>query len=238
MEEFKNSINKSIKDLEKIMLIEDTEYNILVSNKKKITEEIDQQRYIREQLLNENNAIINKNELNYSNLQKKENEIVEREKKIIQREQEIEESRKVSILKNIQDQLHKKIEELEVCQKQRDFYKKNELFLASLCNKYQLNYETITLEKIEESIKVSPVAIKEEAVKPLPIIIKEDQIVYNEIPDEEEEECIEVEDLEYNGKIYYVDNNKNIYNRLENDEIGEIIGIVDSKGKVKLNKKK
>ena len=47
-----------------------------------------------------------------------------------------------------------------------------------------------------------------------------------------------MEDLEYNGKIYYVDNNKNIYNRLENDDIGEIIGIVDIKGKVKLNKKR
>ena len=35
MEEFKNSINKSIKDLEKIILIEEDEYNILVSNKKK-----------------------------------------------------------------------------------------------------------------------------------------------------------------------------------------------------------
>jgi hypothetical protein len=237
MEEFKNSINKSIKDLEKIILIEEDEYNILVFNKKKINQEIDQQRHIHEQLLNENNAIINKNELNYNNLQKKENEIVEREKKIIQREQEIEESRKVSILKNIQDQLHKKIEELEVCQKQRDFYKKNELFLVSLCNKYQLNYETLTLEKIEESIKVSPVAMKEESIKPIPIAIKEDLVINDEII-EEEEECIEVEDLEYNGKIYYVDNNKNIYNRLENDEIGEIIGIVDSKGKVKLNKKR
>ena len=192
MEEFKNSINKSIKDLQKIILIEEDEYNILVSNKKKITEEIDKQRYIHEQLLTENNAIINKNELNYSNLQKKENEIVEREKKIIQREQEIEESRKVSILKNIQDQLHKKIEELEVCQKQRDFYKKNELFLVSLCNKYQLNYETITLEKIEESIKISPVAMKEESIKPIPIAIKEDLVINDEII-EEEEECIEVE---------------------------------------------
>jgi len=62
-----------------------------------------------------------------------------------------------------------------------------------------------------------------------PIIIAEEQ---------QEEESIEVEDLEYNGKIYYLDNNKNIYDRLENDEIGEIIGSVDNKGKVKLNKKR
>jgi hypothetical protein len=226
MEEFKNSINKSIKDLEKIILIEENEYNILVSNLKKINDEINKQSAIRDQLLNDNNDILNKNELKLNNLEKKENEINEREKKIIEREHEVEESRKVSILKNIQDQLHKKIEELEVCQKQRDFYRKNDTLLGALCNKYQINYETISLDKIEEAIKIKSMVIEDAKIT----IIPEEQ--------QEEEECIEVEDLEYNGKIYYLDNNKNIYDRLENDEIGEIIGSVDNKGKVKLNKKR
>jgi hypothetical protein len=226
MEEFKNSINKSIKDLEKIILIEENEYNILVSNLKKINDEINKQIAVRDQLLNDNNDILNKNELKLNNLEKKENEINEREKKIIEREHEVEESRKVSILKNIQDQLHKKIEELEVCQKQRDFYRKNDTLLGALCNKYQINYETISLDKIEEAIKIKSMVIEDAKIT----IIPEEQ--------QEEEECIEVEDLEYNGKIYYLDNNKNIYDRLENDEIGEIIGSVDNKGKVKLNKKR
>jgi hypothetical protein len=241
MEEFKNSINKSIKDLEKIILIEENEYNILVSNLKKINDEINKQIAVRDQLLNDNNDILNKNELKLNNLEKKENEINEREKKIIEREHEVEESRKVSILKNIQDQLHKKIEELEVCQKQRDFYRKNDTLLGALCNKYQINYETITLEKIEEAIKatVNTIDIKSTVIEEVkPMIISKEEEQQQEQQQEQEEECIEVEDLEYNGKIYYLDNNKNIYDRLENDEIGEIIGSVDNKGKVKLNKKR
>lgn len=244
MEEFRNSINKSIKDLEKIILIEENEYNILVSNLEKIKQEINKQKSIHDKLLHENTEILNKNELKINNLEQKENEINNREKKIIEREQEVEESRKVSILKNIQDQLHKKIDELEVCQKQRDFYKKNDILLVSLTNKYQLNYESISLEKIEDAIKLS-INIKSlsEPVKDVEtsILVPAKEVVPPEPEPEsiiEEEESIEVEDLEYNGKIYYVDNNKNIYNRLENDDIGEIIGIVDIKGKVKLNKKR
>lgn len=237
MEEFRNSINKSIKDLEKIILIEENEYNILISNLEKIKQEINKQKAIHDKLLHENTEILNKNELKINNLEQKENEINNREKKIIEREQEVEESRKVSILKNIQDQLHKKIDELEVCQKQRDFYKKNDILIVSLSNKYQLNNESITLEKIEEAIKLS-INIKS-PLEPIKDVVSVKEVVTAE-PESiiEEEECIEVEDLEYNGKIYYVDNNKNIYNRLENDDIGEIIGIVDIKGKVKLNKKR
>jgi hypothetical protein len=70
------------------------------------------------------------------------------------------------------------------------------------------------------------------------MIISKEEEQQQEQEQEQEEECIEVEDLEYNGKIYYLDNNKIIYDRLENDEIGEIIGSVDNKGKVKLNKKR
>lgn len=237
MEEFKISINKSIKDLEKIILIEENEYNIIVSKLDKIKQEINIQKDIHDKLLNENNEILNKNELKLNNLEKKQNEINDREKRIIEREQEVEESRKVSILKNIQDQLHKKIDELEVCQKQRDFYKKNDNLLVSLCNKYQLNYESITIEKIEESIKLSLHIIASSGsnkdvipVEPINTSQPESKI--------EQEECIEVEDLEYNGKLYYVDNNKYIYNRLEDDDVGEIIGIIDAKGKIKLNKKR
>ena len=246
MEEFKNSINKSIKDLEKILLIEENQYNILVANLENIKKEISKQQGIHDELLNKNNDILNNNQLKLTNIEKKENEINDREKKIIQREIEIEESRKVSILKNIQDQLHKKIDDLEVCQKQRDFYKKNDNLLVSLCSKYQINYESITLEKIEmcfrESNNIKPSDVKEAIIEIKPSDVKEDVIEIKPCDVEEdvieEEECIEVQDIEYNGKLYYVDNNKNIYNRLENDDIGEIIGILDNKGKVKLNKKR
>ena len=71
MEEFKNSINKSIKDLEKIILIEENEYNILVSNLEKIKQEIDKQKAIHDKLIDENNEILNKNELKLNNLEKK-----------------------------------------------------------------------------------------------------------------------------------------------------------------------
>jgi len=78
MEEFKISINKSIKDLEKIILIEENEYNILVSKLDKIKQEIDIQKDIHDKLLNENNEILNKNELKLNNLEKKQNEINDR----------------------------------------------------------------------------------------------------------------------------------------------------------------
>ena len=63
MEEFKNSINKSIKDLEKILLIEENQYNILVANLENIKKEISKQQGIHDELLNKNNDILNNNQL-------------------------------------------------------------------------------------------------------------------------------------------------------------------------------
>ena len=58
-------------------------------------------------------------------------------------------------------------------------------------------------------------------------------------PTEEEGEEVYVEDFTYKGVLYYLDKGTGeIYSRLENDEVGEVVGILDSKGKVKITKKK
>ena len=54
-----------------------------------------------------------------------------------------------------------------------------------------------------------------------------------------EEDGVLVEDFEYKGILYYIDNTSgDIYSRLENDDVGDLIGHRDNKGKVKFQKKK
>jgi hypothetical protein len=55
----------------------------------------------------------------------------------------------------------------------------------------------------------------------------------------QEEEGIEVIDFSYKGHMYYIDNaSGDIYARLEDDEVGDIIGYKDEKGRVKFGLRK
>ena len=57
--------------------------------------------------------------------------------------------------------------------------------------------------------------------------------------EEEDEDVIEVVDFPYKGQLYYLDSNTgDIYSRLDDDSVGEIIGKVEGKGRVKMFKKK
>ena len=56
---------------------------------------------------------------------------------------------------------------------------------------------------------------------------------------DDNEDGIVVEDYEYKGVLYYIDNaTGDIYARLQNDDVGNLIGQRDNKGKVKFQKKK
>ena len=89
-------------------------------------------------------------------LNDKELELAQREQKCIKMEEdlrkEIEEERKVSIVKNIQSQLKDKINENELLTKQLNFYKRNGEILNVLITKYNLTSENITVELLEEAV--------------------------------------------------------------------------------------
>lgn len=61
----------------------------------------------------------------------------------------------------------------------------------------------------------------------------------NDIIEPEQEESIEVDIFNYKGKQYYIDNNSgDIYAKLEDDEVGDIIGFKNEKGIVKFGLRK
>jgi hypothetical protein len=191
-------------------------------------------------------------------LQQREDLLVEKEENLKQREDEMkreqDEGRKVSIIKNIQTQLHHKINELELANKQKDFYRRQSDVLHQLLLKYNITsgIETISLEQIEAIILSSKII---ESTVPSIIEIPDSISIIDNIvsivdntdthvePEEPaaEEEQTEVEDFEYRGKMYYIDRSAgDIYAKLEDDEVGDIIGhleIINSKQKVSWNKK-
>lgn len=213
--------------------------------------------------------VIDRNQLNdrYSEFMKSEREIrqleqdcnVRMEKLEIREkavEKELEEGRKVSILKNIQTQLNQKTAECELTSRQLSIYKSRCDVLNSICSKYFLNFEQITMESIESailaSVRVPEVkTVVEEEVDELDgeeEVIKDETNIVVDTPEAscdeaeeepQEEEGIEVIDFSYKGHMYYIDNaSGDIYARLEDDEVGDIIGYKDEKGRVKFGLRK
>ena len=291
--------------LEEIRLMETKKENLLkennqhidISNRKEVElenllEEIRLMETKKEILLKENNQHIDISNRKEVELEKKRLELYEWEQRCIKREEdlrrEIEEERKVSILKNIQCQLKEKVNENELLTKQLKFYKRN-------IEKYSINNDNISLEitddnsikgvksntkkdskrnrEEEEEKRLEEEASKrnreaeekrlEEEEKRLEAeaskrnreaeekrLEEEEKRLEEEEKrlEEEEEKRLEaeaeeegtvVEDFEYKGMLYYIDNlSGDIYARLENDEVGDLIGHKDNKGKVKFQKKK
>jgi hypothetical protein len=140
---------------------------------------------------------------------------------------EIEEERKVSIMKNIHQQLKEKTNENELLNRQISFYKKNNDLFAQLISKLGLNSDKLTVDIVIQTIL--------EKGKAAPVVAVEEP----SLPIEEEEDGVVVEDFEYKGKLYYIDNQSgDIYSRLANDEVGDVVGIRDKNGKVRITQKK
>jgi hypothetical protein len=196
-----------------------------------------------------------------------EHNYIERLEQLIQKEKQIEkeqeEGRKVSILKNIQIQLSQKTSECELLTKQLKLYKSRSELLNNLCNKHNINMEALQF-MIEKTIIMQNMSSGNETPKvdELPKVDetpKVDELSQNVNPDDkitertnnqqtienaqhtEEviEEGIEVDLFEYKGKQYYIDNNSgDIYAKLEDDEVGDVIGYRTEKGIVKFGHRK
>ncbi len=211
-----------------------SEWNLI---RDKLLEEIRLLETKKNSLLKENQVQLESTTKKELELNGKELELAQREQKCIKMEEdlrkEIEEERKVSIVKNIQSQLKDKTNENELLTKQLNFYKRNGEMLNVLINKYNLNSENITAELLEETI----VGTKKDAKKQEEAKRLEEEAKKQE--EANEEDGVVVEDFEYKGILYYIDNmSGDIYSRLENDDVGDLIGHRDNKGKVKFQKKK
>ena len=253
-EEFQKSMANVIDHFKNIMTDVSDSYN---KAKAEIIE-LDKYVEIKKREQQEYNGMI-------SELQQREELITTKEDLLRQREEELkreqDDGRKVSIIKNIQTQLHHKINELELANKQKEFYRRQSDVLNQLLLKYNITMssENISVEQIESIIIASKVI---ETVVPSTIEITDsvsivpidDKIDLNtdvstkeETETEEQmeaEEQTEVEDFEYRGKMYYIDRSTgDIYAKLEDDDVGDIIGhleTINSKQKVtwiKKNKK-
>jgi hypothetical protein len=272
--------------LEEIRLMETKKENLLkennqhidIYNKKeveleKLLEEIRLMETKKENLLKENNQHIDIYNKKALELEKKRLELDEWEQRCIKREEdlrrEIEEERKVSILKNIQSQLKEKVNENELLMKQLNFYKRN-------IEKYSINHDNISVEitddnsmkgvksntkkeedqekrleaeeskrnrEAEEEKRLEAEESKRNREAEEEKRLEAEESKRNREAEEEkrleEEEGTVVEDFEYKGILYYIDNlSGDIYARLENDEVGDLIGHKDNRGKVKFQKKK
>lgn len=220
------------------------------------------------EILNNRDTSITERENKLSILERQYNEkllqLDLREKQI---EKEQEDGRKVSILKNIQVQLTQKTSECELLNKQLKIYKLRSELINNICNKYNLNTDQLTLDMIEESILLKnkdtkmvfinsePNAIQndtnntnvfnfDQPVEPVleSNVSKESELTVEEPTIEQEPDVeygIEVDNFEYKGKSFYIDyKTGDIYAKLEDDEVGDIIGYRTEKGIVKFGLRK
>jgi hypothetical protein len=255
-EEFQKSMASVIDHFKSIMTDVSESYN---KAKAEIVE-LDKYVELKKREREEYNEMISK-------LQRREELLIQKEENLKQREDEMkreqDEGRKVSIIKNIQTQLHHKINELELANKQKDFYRRQSDILNQLLTKYNITsgVENVSLEQIElvilsskivettvpsiieipDSISMMPIR-KESHMEETESAEAADAPAPELEPDKaDEEEQTEVEDFEYRGKMYYIDRSTgDIYAKLEDDEVGDIIGhleIINSKQKVSWNKK-
>jgi chromosome segregation ATPase len=220
-------------------------YNEWSSKRNDLIEEISVLECKKQMLLDENkNSIENTISLE-RRLKKKEQELDDRQSQVekmeVELRKEIEEERKVSIMKNIHQQLKDKTNENELLNRQIAFYKKNNDLFSQLVSKLGLSHEKLTIEAIMQTIieKHSPPQIP-----PISHTIIEESnpattVEQDTAANQEEEDGIVVEDFEYKGVLYYIHNQSgDIYSRLANDDVGDVIGLRDKNGKVRMHKKK
>ena len=245
-----NNLNHMKNDIDK-------NYKEWIKTRDSLLEEIEQLDNKKKCLMNDHKAKEDITAKKESDLNCKELDLNKREQRVLEMEgnlrKEIEDERKVSILKNIQLQLKDKTSENELLLKQLNFYKRNSELFHQLLLKYKLNSENLTVNLIEESIlkfskkdslnemvadsapttKVEPVPVPKVELEPIP---KVEPVPAPKV--EPDEEGIVVEDFEYRGVLYYIDNTTgDIYARYENDDVGDLVGNRE-KGKVKFLKKK
>ncbi len=209
-------------------------YNEWSCKRNNLIEEIGHLEAKRQQLLDENKNREESTSNLENQLKQKELELNQRQMQVERMEadlkKEIEEERKVSIMKNIHQQLKEKTNENELLNRQISFYKKNNDLFSQLISKLGLNSDKLTVDTI-----IQTVLEKEKQA----VVVEEPSLPIEPAVEEEEEEGVVVEDFEYRGKLYYIDNQSgDIYSRLANDEVGDVVGSRDKNGKVRITQKK
>jgi hypothetical protein len=94
----------------------------------------------------------------------------------------------------------------------------------------ELKDTNVKVEDASIELKDVPIELKETNAD-----FKDDLVELVDDPIELEETEIELYETTINNKTYYVDNEKNIYEQLPDDEIGEIIGRLDDHNELILN---
>jgi len=225
-----DNFNEIISKIKFIQADVEKNYNDWSCKRNLLIEEISNLEEKQQRLLDENKNRLESSSNLETQLKQKELELNQRQMQVERMEselkKEIEEERKVSIMKNIHQQLKDKTNENELLNRQVGFYKKNNDLFSQLLSKLGLNPDKLTVDTIIQTVLEKPQVVVVE--KPLP-----------PVEEEEEEEGIVVEDFEYKGKLYYIDNTSgDIYSRLANDEVGDVVGIRDKNGRVRMNQKK
>jgi ribosomal protein L12E/L44/L45/RPP1/RPP2 len=228
-------------------------YNEWANKRNTLIEEISGLECKKQTLLDENKHNLEQTKNLESRLKAKEQELMQRQQQVEKMEQdlrnEIEEERKVSIMKNIHQQLKDKTNENELLNRQIVFYKKNNEIFSQLVSKLGLTQEKLSIESIIQAIieknsventppiETKPAAAESSAPEEENTNVVEEE--EKEKDEEEDEEFISVEDFEYKGVLYYIHaQSGDIYSRLANDEVGDIIGQKDKNGKVRMQRKK
>jgi hypothetical protein len=228
-----DNFNEIISKIKFIQADVEKNYNEWSCKRNTLIEDIGNLEAKRQQLLDENKNRLESTNYLENQLKQKELELNQRQMQVERMEaelkKEIEEERKVSIMKNIHHQLTEKTNENELLNRQISFYKKNNDLFSQLISKLGLNPDKLTVDTIIQTV------LEKEGKQPVPVVVAEEPSP----PIEEEEDGVVVEDFEYKGKLYYIDNqNGDIYSRLANDEVGDVVGIRDKNGKVRITQKK
>jgi hypothetical protein len=177
------------------------------------------------------------------------------------KELELENERKVSYVKNIQNVLQEKTSENELLRRQLEFYKRGSgsnsgVKSVVVVPQDKTDTETQTCPLYEEDDVVNDVDreaddVESEQEEDEELFVEEqvtveesegeeeaDEVSVEEAEQEaeasEESNAIEVVDFEYKGVLYYLDpSSREVYQRMDDDGVGEVIGKLDKLGRLR-----
>ena len=184
----------------------------------------------------------------------REQALMKREKECTLKELELENERKVSYVKNIQNVLQEKTSENELLRRQLEFYKrggggaKSVVVVAhtaetqtcplygveASCVEAEAGQETVEASAIEASAIEADVEQESEASEAVEAVEEEATEAEATEAESDESNAIEVVDFEYKGVLYYLDpTSREVYQRMDDDDVGEVIGKLDKLGRLR-----
>ena len=149
---------------------------------------------------------------------------------------ELNQYKNVSLVKSLDKQLKESKQQNKILTKQLNSLKKKQS-KQNLKQNNQRRNDTVNKDVIQENINIELVNDGDSIKSNDNNLIKESNISENTVIDEEkedenyedDEDELEVYEKKIKGVIYYMDNDKNVYEKLEDDEIGPIIGVYKRK---------